>query len=278
MKRILTTSASAAIAIGFAATAFAASISVNFALKLDDGNQVDPGETSVVGNPDGVSIDGSNWNNVQLRETATTPGVPDLFIANTTGGNSITLVDDSGANAASMTSALASNGGYTAYSNVSYGSQNATGDAGLFQSYLSFGAAVPSETITILDLGTDFTDNGYKVAVFFDMGSNYARTYGISIGTTTYWTADVSGTDGDPDTDGVITWTKTTATTSGTATTANYAVFTGLTSDSFTLSGVSIPNTGRSAISGLQVIAVPEPGSASLLLLGAGLVVRRGRR
>jgi hypothetical protein len=146
------------------------------------------------------------------------------------------------------------------------------------QSRLNFGgSAAPGETLTITGLGPAFTDNGYKVMVFFDMGSSAARTYGFTIGGTTYWTNDVTGTDADSNDDGLMEWRQALGTTSATATqSANYAVFEGLTADSFTIEGET--TGGRAVISGLQVVAVPEPSSSAiLLLLGAGFLVRRKR-
>jgi len=59
------------------------------------------------------------------------------------------------------------------------------------------------------------------------------------------------------------------------ATSGNYVRFTGLTTSSFTLTAT--PISGDGPINAIQIIAAPEPASASLLALGlatAALVAR----
>lgn len=242
--------------------AWGAPVSVNLGINLNDANAVDPGETSVVGNPDAMALDGASWNNILLQNTGSS-GVPTTFITNTTGGNSITLLDAVGNNAAELTSTIASGGGFSNFADVSSPNQATTGDGGLFQSFLNFGAAVPAETLVVSGLGSEFTDRGYKVVAFFDIG-NATRTYGLKVGSQEFWTLD-NPTDSDPDNDGVIAWNRTMATTSGTAVTnANYAVFDHLTGASFTLEGVS--TGGRTVLSGFQI--VPFEGDAVLIDIG----------
>ena len=67
-------------------------VSVNFRINTNDNNSVDPGETSVVGNPSAFEYDGSLWNNVTLSSAA--GGAP-TFVTNTTGGNQIIWGDTS---------------------------------------------------------------------------------------------------------------------------------------------------------------------------------------
>ncbi len=249
------------IVVGLAMPAAAATISVNFGIALNDANAVDSDETAVVGNPDALEIAGSFWNNVLLRNSGS--GSPDVFISNTTGGNFITLNNSLGAPAAELTSTIPS-GGFANFGNVSGSNATLTGTAGLFQSFLNFGATVPTETLTISGLGSNVTERGYKVIAFFDIGGQ-TRTYGLKIGDQQYWTNDTSAVDSDPDNDGVINWIKTTATTSGTAVAnANYAVFDHLSGSSFTLEGVG--SSGRSVLSGLQII--PYEGDRALIDIG----------
>jgi len=68
--------------------------------------------------------------------------------------------------------------------------------------------------------------------------------------------------------------------TDGTNGTGNYARFTGLTADSFTLTtartvGTEVPFTN---VAGIQLVAVPEPSSSALLLGGICFILLRRRR
>ncbi|MGC4002105.1 MAG: hypothetical protein QM811_02720 [Pirellulales bacterium] len=131
--------------------------------------------------------------------------------------------------------------------------------------------------ITISNLGSAYTANGYKVVAFFNIGA-LSRNYGLRVddGTTsaTYFTNDTA-VDSDPTDSGAMTWLKATGVTSGTATSnANYAVFDGLNASSFNITGI-VGVSGRSIISGFQVIAnpvaVPEPGTYGLLAFACAL-------
>ena len=124
-----------------------------------------------------------------------------------------------------------------------------------------------------------FSANGYFVVIFNDIGS-LGRTYGHNVSdglvSATFWTTDTAGVYSDSKGDGVMEYVLATGTTSGTTTAdANYAVFTGLTADGFTVSGASV--SGRTALSGFQIIAVPELSSPALLGM-SGLCMLRRRR
>jgi arylsulfatase A-like enzyme len=227
----------------FVSSAQAQIIGVNFRIGTNDNNSVDADESAT----SMVPVSGANWNNITVRNSGT--GSVNVAFDGTA------LVDDSGTSAATLNTTIGVGGGYAEWADVTAGTaRGAEGEAGLMQSHLNFGGSVSGETLTISELGTEFTDNGYKVLVFFDMGSGTSRTYGITIGSTTYWTADVTGTDGDPDNDGLMEWKQATGTDSATATqSANYAVFDGLSASSFTIEGVS--TGGRSIISGFQVVS-----------------------
>lgn len=244
-------------------------ININFALASNDNNSVDADETAGVE----IQANGQLWNHVVTRST-TTSGVPDTFIANTTGGSSITLADSHGdSSAASLTSTIGAGGGFTNFANVSGGAVGATGDAGMFQSFLNFGGAAPSETITVSGLGGDFA-NGYDVYVYFE--GNLDRTYGFTINGETIWGTDLFD-NSDVNNDGIIEFARGIGTTSGTANSSNYVVFTSLSGSSFTLSAQTLG--GRAVISGLQIVAVPAPAAlpAGLALLALAAARRRRR-
>lgn len=90
-------------------------------------------------------------------------------------------------------------------------------------------------------------------------------------------------TDADLEADitGAVTWTQQTATADGDAAQeGNYALFTGLTAANLNLvltPGGAEGSPDRGAITGIQLVAVPEP-STSLLALLAGLVGLSRRR
>jgi len=195
------------------------------------------------------------------------------------GFNNTSLNDATGATAATLNTTVGIGDGYAGWSNLTTKpARGAQGEAGMMHSYLNFGGTVaPAETLSVTGLGPEFTTNGYKVITYFDMGGGAVRTYGFTIGGTSYWTAESKPGDSDSNNDGLMEWVQATATTSATATpNANYAVFEGLTADNFTITGIS--TSGRSAINAFQIVAVPEPSAtAILMLLGvlSGLVRRR---
>lgn len=238
---------------GFQIVPLPATVNINFGIALNDANAVDAGESSIVGISGTVAVDGSKWNNVNLR--ASGAGAPTTFTAATQGGNHIDLNDSSGSDSGvDMTS---DGGFYSNFGNSSSPNQSSTGDGGLLQSYLNLNS---SETISLSGLAT-WAPNGYKVYAVFDIGA-VTRTYAVTMndGTTSqaFWTADTSGTDADAENDGIIGWIPTTATTSGTAVTdANYAVFGTFTGNLLTISGDAV--SGRATLSGLQIVALSEP-------------------
>ncbi|MGB0993500.1 MAG: sialate O-acetylesterase [Akkermansiaceae bacterium] len=238
---------------GFQIVPLPATININFGIALNDANAVDAGESSIVGVTGAIPVDGSKWNNVNLRASGL--GAPTMFTSSTQGGSHIDLNDSSGADSGiDMTSSGAF---YSNFGNTSSPNQTSTGDGGLLQSFINLNS---SESISLSGLAT-WAPNGYKVYAVFDIGS-VTRTYAVTMndGSTSqaFWTADTAGTDADTDNDGVIGWIPTTATTSGTAVTdANYAVFGTFTGNTLTISGEAV--SGRATLSGLQIVALSEP-------------------
>ena len=244
------------------------SISVNLQLGTNDNNGVDADEWGGV-----VPVGGNGWNQILTRDSADNYGVPTPFITGSTGGNSFALKDDQGNPvAAELTSTLAAGGGYTNWANVSGAGVGATGDAGVLQSYLNFGGTAPGETLTVSGLGSEFTDNGYEVYLYFGAGAAVvpSRQYGWSVGGTTVW-GDDDCDNSDANDNGIIEWKRAQGTSAATANSANYAVFTGLSDPSFTISAQAVG--GRATLNGFQIVAVgdvPEttPGRTVLVDFG----------
>lgn len=266
-----------AVFLGAAPSVHAASISINFALTNNDANRVDTNEFALVGNPYAEVVSGQHWNHV--------PSAPATFTAATQGGNAVNLRDSTGATAAKLTSTGAFFSAATRVTSL-HGSDGATpqitGDAGLFQSALFLGGSGNAGESLTITLNNSFNFSAYRILVFFDIGGGGPRTYGLQVtdGLTasTFWTQDTN-TDSDPDNDGIMNWKQTLATTSATAVKdANYAMFDGLRGNTFTITGVS--TGGRAVITGIQIIALPEPSSLAIWLLeggGAALYVLRRR-
>ncbi|MCF7818180.1 MAG: sialate O-acetylesterase [Kiritimatiellales bacterium] len=242
------------LAFALAVEVEAASISINFYVGTTDASLVDAGEAAT----QFQSLDGANWNNVFL---ANINGAPTNFITASTGGNFIPLRDASGnTNAAQLTSTLPADMGFCNFSTVTPEPQlSSSGEAGLMSSYILIGGNFPDETLTVSGLGTDFTANGYKVYLFFDIGlaTSPLRTLGYSLSdggnSNIFWTGDTAGDNSDTNDDGVIEWRKATGITSGSATAgANYTLYEGLSGSNFT---VSVTGSKRGAISGIQIVA-----------------------
>ncbi len=127
-------------------------------------------------------------------------------------------------------------------------------------------------TVTVDSLGSAFTGGGYDVYVYFGSLTNFAtdNPYWLSFsdGSTTYYSAveeDVATYQGSfVRSTNTITPTEAPGAADGT----NYVLFEGLTSSSFTITATNItnPDTGSSAaITGMQIVAVPEPSTYALL-------------
>ena len=116
--------------------------------------------------------------------------------------------------------------------------------------------------MSVSGLGSDFTGPGYDVYVYSDADNN-ARTYSITLGGSTLTIADTATFDG-------------TFNEGNSGTNENYVVFRGLTSGSFSVDMESTP--GRGAVNGIQVVAIPEPTSLALFVLGSFLALAIHRR
>ncbi len=211
----------------------ATTLNVNFEIgNTSSGDELSPADSAGV-------ISSANWNNINVGNT----GTHAVTIPSTV------LNDNSGvATTATISSNLTS-----AYVGAS-GSGSSTKDRTMMSGYVSWDPAdgtSPEDTgtITIANLPANFTA-GYKVYVYFDSNANN-RTFDVTVGGTTLSGADSATFSG--------TYLPGAATAPANA---NYALFTGLTSSSFTIAMNS--NTGRAAINGIQIVSDDHIGPATI--------------
>ena len=232
-------------------------ISINFNIVGNDANTVDADETAVVGADamdtaitNAVNVSGQYWNNILLRNSGA--GTPEIFTNATQNGNTIALVDSTGTNVATLSSAGTF---HSNFSDATTGDRTAHGETGLIQSFLNLNK---NESVSISGLSS-WAPNGYRVVAFFEIGTvNRTTAVQASDGTTTQsiWTKSTTTLDGDADEDGLVDWKQATGTGSATATTnGNYGVFeTVFAGDTLTLTGSH--GSPRSVLNGLQIIAL----------------------
>lgn len=167
----------------------------------------------------------------------------------------------------------------TGSGNVSpLGGSTATNDYTMFNRGL--GITNTGSTLSVTDLPAAFTDNGYEVYVYFAAVDNLANgannlreTISISDGTSTFY-FDVDETQ--PSYQGSFIQATTIA-DAGTNPVANYAVFSGSAAN-FTITATNIDTTTNNigALTGMQIVAVPEPSAfAGIFGLVALLAARR---
>lgn len=117
----------------------AASISVNFRIGSNDNNTVDTDESAT----SLQNVSGTYWNNITVRNTGTAGAVEVAF-------DGTSLIDDSGANAATLNTTIGIGQGFSQFGDVTSGANRGLfGEAGLMQSFLNYGGSVAGETITI---------------------------------------------------------------------------------------------------------------------------------
>ena len=124
-----------------------------------------------------------------------------------------------------------------------------TGDAGLLASHL-----VLDQGESLQLTGLSEWASSYRVYFFFELAE--AQTFGISASdgstTQTRWSTTLSGQDSDANDDGVIDWLLTAAESEGAAVEgANYAMMTGFSGDTLTLTGAS---EGGAVLSGMVLV------------------------
>lgn len=110
---------------------------------------------------------------------------------------------------------------------------------------------------------------GYDVYVYFAPSSldNASRTLNLTIGGTSYYAELVTGSSNYSSTFDLVDSTKNWEREFG-----NYAVFSGVTGSSFTLNATS-NFSGTIGLTGMQIVAVPEPATLGMLGIGSILVV-----
>ena len=197
----------------------------------------------------------SNWNNTDGAQPGDTSANPADIVGST-------IVDSTGSTVTGLDIAWA--GGTNTYSTNNTGND----DEDLMRDYVDNGA---SQTYTFTGLPSAYQSTGYDVYVYFGSEAT-GRTGYIGDGTTTY-----SYTTYDQGLAFPGAYTQTTDTGSGYPD-ANYAIFSGLTAASFTITRTFATTGNGTGVHGLQVVQVPEPASAVLLLLGLPLVIGRRRR
>ncbi len=128
-----------------------------------------------------------------------------------------------------------------------------------------YGNTATSDTLSLSGISFSL----YNVIVYLSSDTD-GRIGTVSDGTTTYDFSTITRNmvDNDPN----VTFIQTTDTI-GNNPGANYAVFSGLTGASQTLT----LNIGGGGIAGMQIVAVPEPGTMTLAALG-GLAILALRR
>ncbi len=164
-----------------------------------------------------------------------------------------------------------SGAGGTAATNVSWTSPNTWaasgtvnpgngGSSSMMSGYLdNFGG----QNITVSGLATDFTNAGYQVIVYF--GTDSAGTQGYTVADNAANTATRFGNQaGGANTNfpllGLNGFVTSSETANNTTVAANAIVFTGLTGDSFTITGVNgAVGDGRARPTGFQVVSLDEP-------------------
>lgn len=273
----------ASACLALATTATAGSISVNFHVDGDADAQADheltTGETAGF-----VAVDGQFWNNVNVGTAAAHNTAGPIF-------GSTALTDDMGnATAATLTPSANSTWfvGYAASSAATAAELGLAGnDDDLFNSYLALngpsgdGSPADAAVLNITGLGSDFTGPGYNLIIYSDSDRGTANTSSARTSTFTVTPGGGSATAVFTEDDGAAlgafdgTYILSDGVESGDDF-SNYVVISGLTASSLSIE-VTSDDGGRGAISGFQIVAVPEPGSLALLGLGGLMVVRRRR-
>jgi len=205
---------------------------------------------------DDFNLDASDWAGVALQQNWNN--------ASGSSGSLSYLVDDYG-------SATSANVSWSAWSDWHVDNGTATGDARLMSGYLDKGWGDQDINITFSDIPYPIYD------VYVYVGSSNAGAMAhVTDGTTSYSFTNDSYHPGFQQSDYSFTYD-----TDDLFPAANYAVFSGLTSSSVSISLDHVSQGGASCdevlgIFAVQIVTIPEPMTMALLGLGGlGLIRRR---
>ncbi len=170
---------------------------------------------------------------------------------------------------------------------TSIGAATTDGNYSMFNRGLGIGASGSGNVsnpynVQISNLSSDFTSNGYDVYVYFGSGDNVSGTDVV----TTVTVTDGNGTFYLDVSEAQATYQGSyiqgTATSAGSSVLGNYVKFSGSTSSTLSISAIASGATDSVVtLTGMQIVAVPEPSSIVLSLLGLsliGIVLRRRTR
>ncbi len=229
----------------------AGTISLNFSSGNDQNGLPAPTYPLLPSDVAGVAP-AANWNNLA-----------------TNSGSSSTLTDQLGNTVTGASVTYASNGTYETNTNPATSADFKMMHAGIDERGSGFGGPVPASVTVTLPASFGST---YNVYAYFDaVTTNGAVVAGYNIGSQTYWTKDTAAFAG--------TFVQATGNTEAAATAgSNYALFTNVSGSAFTLTATPGNNNFRAELMGIQIVSVPEPGSAGIVSLGAVGLISFSRR
>ena len=224
-----------------------------------------------------------SWSVDQFGTVSTTAGVAPATNWNNTvpsGGNPYVgkavsnLNDDSGV-ASTLDISYGAWGAWRIQASHPGADADGTNNKELLNGYLNAGPAGWNPSVTASTIAiSEIPYENYILIVYFSSDAA-GREGQVVNGASTYYfsslgAASISGSN--------ATLTQTLSTSNADYAGANYAVFSGLSGTSQTITVQMRDNDEWGGIAGFQVVAVPEPSAALLSLAGLVLVAKRRRR